>query len=136
MKYPEAKIVYQWQPDGLDVSVFTDADWGGCARTRRSTSGGYMLLGDHFIGFWSRTQQCVALYSCEAEVNALIKGGTEGLGLKIMAQQCGQSPGMTVLTDASAAQGLCARQGVRARQASICEADVGARAGGKRRLQD
>ena len=44
-----------------------------------------MMLGDHLIGFWPRTQQCVALSSCEAEVNALIKGGTEGLGLKIMA---------------------------------------------------
>ena len=110
-RFPTGKIVFRWQPQCLNLSVFTDADWGGCAQTRRSTSGGFVLHGDHLLGFWARTQQCVALSSCEAEVNALIKGGTEGLGVKIMAQQCGHEPQLTILTDASAAQGLCARQG-------------------------
>ena len=110
-RFPGGKLQYRWQPDRLDISVYTDADWGGCPKTRRSTSGGYVLLGDHLVAFWSRTQQCVSLSSCEAEVNALVKGGTEGLGFKIMAEQCGRAPSLTLLTDASAAQGLCARQG-------------------------
>ena len=53
----------------------------------------------------------MALSSCEAEVNALIKAGTEGLGVKIMAQQCEEDLSLELRTDASAAQGLCARQG-------------------------
>ena len=110
-RFPEAAIVYKYQQDPISISVFTDADWGGCARTRRSTSGGVVLRGSHLLCFWSKTQQCVALSSCESEVNALVKGGTEGLGVKIMAEQCGEDLSLQLKTDASAAQGLCAIQG-------------------------
>ena len=110
-RFPEAAIVYKYQDEPSSLSVFTDADWGGCAKTRRSTSGGVVLRGSHLLCFWSKTQQCVALSSCESEVNALVKGGTEGLGVKIMAEQCGEEMNLLLKTDASAAQGLCARQG-------------------------
>ena len=110
-KYPEADLVYEYQEDPSAVTVFTDADWGGCAKTRRSTSGGVVVRGSHLLCFWSKTQQCVALSSCEAEVNALVKEGTEGLGVRIMSEQCGELPSLSLQIDASAAQGLCARQG-------------------------
>ena len=35
--------------------VYTDTDWAGCARTRKSTSGGCIMLGKHVIKFWSAT---------------------------------------------------------------------------------
>ena len=106
-----ATLFYAWQSPPSQITVMTDADWAGCPRTRRSTSGGVALYGSHLLAFWARTQQCIALSSCESEVNALIKGGVEGLGIKHMLQQCGEDPGFGLLTDASAAKGLCARQG-------------------------
>ena len=33
--------------EGLEC--LTDSDWAGCARTRKSTSGGCLLLGQHLI---------------------------------------------------------------------------------------
>ena len=110
-RFPVSSLMYNWQAQPSKLVVYTDADWGGCVRTRRSTSGGLILHGDHLLSFWSRTQQCVALSSCESEVNALIKGGVEGLGVKHMIQQCGCELDLELKTDASAAQGLCARQG-------------------------
>ena len=110
-RYPVAAISYLWQSSSTGLLAYSDADWGGGPRTRRSTSGGFILSGNHLLAFWSRTQQCVALSSCEAEVNALIKAGTEGLGVRIMMQQCGEDLPLELRTDASAAQGLCARQG-------------------------
>ena len=110
-RYPASSIFYGWQCQPEKVEVYTDADWAGCTQTRRSTSGGLVLYGAHLLAFWSRTQQNVALSSCESEVNALIKGGVEGLGVKHLMQQCGEDPKLEIRTDASAAQGLCARQG-------------------------
>ena len=110
-RFPRCCLPYNWQSQPAKIEVYTDADWGGCAQTRRSTSGGLVLLGSHLLCFWSRTQQTVALSSCESEVNALIKGGVEGLGVKHMLQQCGLHPALELRTDASAACGLCARQG-------------------------
>ena len=110
-RFPVASICHEWQEDPSKVVVFTDADWGGCEKTRRSTSGGLIMHGTHLLSFWSRTQQCVALSSCESEVNALVKGGVEGLGVKHMVAQCGYELDLDLKTDASAAQGLCARQG-------------------------
>ena len=47
--------------------VYTDTDWAGCARTRKSTSGGCLMLGQHVIKCWSATQASLALSSGEAE---------------------------------------------------------------------
>ena len=110
-RFPRAWLLYRWQPRPAGLEVFTDADWGGCVKTRRSTSGGLVLYGSHLLSFWSRTQQNVALSSCESEVNALVKGGTDGLGVRHLLEQCGEEPGLVLRTDASAAVGLCARQG-------------------------
>ena len=110
-RFPESSLEYKWQPQPNQIVVYTDADWGGCVRTRRSTSGGLVLHANNLLLFWARTQQCVPLSSCESEVNALAKGGVEGLRIKHMADQCGNTSDLELRTDAAAAQGLCARQG-------------------------
>ena len=79
--------VFAWQ-DPVDVlEVYTDSDWAGCRRTRKSTSGGIMLMGTHVIGHWCKTQANVALSSGEAELNAALKGGCEALGVKTMSEE-------------------------------------------------
>ena len=70
-----------------------------------------MVNGRHLLGYWLKTQQTVSLSSCEAEINALVKTGCEGLSLRNLIQHCGISAKLRLLTDASAAVGVCRRKG-------------------------
>ncbi len=45
---PRLVHVYRWQEVNT-VDVYTDTGWNGCPRTRKSTSGGCVLLGSHTI---------------------------------------------------------------------------------------
>ena len=54
-----------WQPMPPETRMYSDADWAGCRKTRRSTSGGACLHGSYLIRAWSRTQATVALSSTD-----------------------------------------------------------------------
>ncbi len=41
----------------------SDTDFAGCKRTRRSTSGGAVMLGNHCIKTYSQMQDTIALSS-------------------------------------------------------------------------
>ena len=47
------------------VVVWSDTDFAGCKRTRRSTSGGVVMLGGHCVKTYSQTQETIALSSGE-----------------------------------------------------------------------
>ena len=52
-----------WKYDRQEVQmldIYTDTDWAGCPRRRKSTSGGCVLLGSHSLKSWSSTQSSVA----------------------------------------------------------------------------
>ena len=55
------------------LEVYTDTDWAGCIRTRKSTSGGCLLLGNHILKTWSATQASLALSSGEAEFYGIVR---------------------------------------------------------------
>ena len=59
--------------------MWTDTDYAGCAKTRKSTSGGVIMIGGHMIKSWSSTQNVIALSSGEAEYYGLVKGAAQGL---------------------------------------------------------
>ena len=46
---PRCVLWYACQGTTGEVTCFTDSNWAGCKRTRRSTSGGCMLWGSHTI---------------------------------------------------------------------------------------
>ena len=48
-----AAIRYAWQGREAVCDGFTDSDWAGCKKTGRSTSGGAIMIGAHFIKGWS-----------------------------------------------------------------------------------
>ena len=55
------------------VEAYSDTDWAGCPRTRKSTSGGCLMIGSHIIKCWSATQASVALSSGEAEFYGVVR---------------------------------------------------------------
>ena len=104
-------IMYKWQDPTEQLTVFSDSDWAGCVKTRRSTSGGVLLHGQHLVHHWSSTQAVVALSSMEAELNAIVKGIAEVIAAANLLKECSRSCRSLILTDSSAANGVVHRQG-------------------------
>ena len=81
---------------------FTDSDWAGDKKTRKSTSGGILMIGSHTIKSWSSTQTTIALSSAEAELYALTKCASQALGMTSLASDFGDELKVDISTDASA----------------------------------
>ena len=62
--------------------MFTDSDWAGCRRTRKSTVGGAVLWGTAFLKSWAKTKPVIALSTDEAELGSVVRAATEALGLQ------------------------------------------------------
>ena len=64
-KYPFQKA------DSIDT--YSDTDWAGCPRTRKSISGGVILLGSHILKTYSATQPTISLSRGEAEFYGVVR---------------------------------------------------------------
>merc|ERR1711978_576399 len=89
-----------------------DSDHAGCLRTRESTSGGIIRLGSHVLKWWSKTQPTLALSSGEAELAAIVRSTSEGLGMQAIMEEFGIRVDLIVKSDAVAAIGIVKRQGL------------------------
>ena len=89
-----------------------DSDHAGCIRTRKSTSGGIVRWGGHVLKWWSKTQPTLALSSGEAELAAIVRSTSEGLGMQAMMEEFGIKVDLVVKSDAIAAIGIVKRQGL------------------------
>ena len=105
---------YPWKVGHGRWRVCVDSDWAGDVETRKSTSGGLIMLGDHCIKSWSTTQSVPALSSCEAEYYALVDGASRALGLQAAARELGiavEDLTIEAATDSSAAKSYASRRG-------------------------
>lgn len=103
---------FAYQSGVSELTIWSDSDYAGCVRTRKSTRGGIALLGVHCITSWSTTQGVVAMSSGEAEFYAMVKGSCMGIGLKSLMRDMGIRLGIRDKTDASAAKGIANRTGL------------------------
>ena len=103
--------MFAWQSPTGDITCYVDSDWGGCLRTRKSTSGRAMVRGGHCLHQWSRTQSTIALSSGEAELNAALKGGVELIGVQNLMLELGMPSTLTLKGDSSACSGTVHREG-------------------------
>ena len=112
MNIREVKLYYRWQDDLTDLCVCVASDWAGCRRTRKSTSGGCMMVGKHLLRTWSSTQPSIAMSSAEAEYYALVEGATRSLGLQSMMRELGLRTNIFLQTDSSAAKSFASQRGL------------------------
>ena len=91
------------------VRAYVDSDWAGCRRTRKSTSGGVLMLGTTAVRGWSTNQAVIALSSGEAEYYAALKGASSALGYQSMLRDVGMDTTVTLYSDSSAARGIIHR---------------------------
>ena len=94
------------------MKVYVDTDFGGCVHTRRSTSGGIAMMGRHSLKHWSTTQTTIVLSSGEAELSGICRGASIALGLQSLAKDLRVELRIDILTDATAAIGICRRRGL------------------------
>ena len=106
------RTLFKYQGEVNEVTTYTDTDFAGCSRTRKSTSGGVIMFGQHLIKTWSSTQNVIALSSGEADYYGLVKGGAQSIGFRNMMSQMGAKIGIRLKTDASAAKWIATRKGM------------------------
>ena len=102
---------YPWQTAKV-VDGYSDTDWAGCTKTRKSTSGGFVMLGTHLLKSWSTTQGGPALSSGEAEFYGVSKEIGVSLGLSALLHDVGIELPLRCWTDSTATLGICQRQGL------------------------
>ena len=110
--HPRPVWQYDMQFQQNEVTVSTDADWAGCRRAGKSTSGGSICIGQHCINTWSKTQAVIAKSSAESELYGVVRSACEGLGIKTLCKYMGADMGIRLELDATAAKGLLDRQGI------------------------
>ena len=78
---PRLLINYEWQNPISVLNSFSDSDWAVDKKSRKSTSGGVIMIGSHYIKSWSKNQSVIALSSAEAELYGIIKTSSETVGI-------------------------------------------------------
>ena len=118
-----SRLVYKYVFQEASMSdCCSDTDWAGCPRTRRSTSGGCLMLGKHLVKSWSTTQGPISLPSGEAEFYGVVKASSVALGYQAIMEDLGQKLEVRVWTDSTATMGICGRRGLGKLPASIFNA--------------
>jgi hypothetical protein len=114
-KYPRMVFKFKHQRLFKVITAYSDADWAGCVKTRKSTQGGIIILGRHCVKTWSSTQAFIAMSSGESEYYGLVKSASAALGMQSMFVDMGIKLDIQILTDASAAKGIACRKGLSSR---------------------
>ncbi len=77
--------MYEFKKQSVSsTDVYTDTDWAGCPKTRKSTPGGAVMFGSHCVKHWSSTHTSIALSSGEAEFSGVLRGAGQGLGYQTL----------------------------------------------------
>ena len=92
--------------------VYSESDWAGCLRTRKSTSGGGVDIPGGILKTRSSTQASIAQSSGEAEYYALVRAASEALGMKSIMHDLGWDCKIRLLVDSSAAKSIASRTGL------------------------
>ena len=110
--HPRSIMRYDYQRQPRTLTTYSDSDFAGCLATRKSTSGGVIMHGDHLLKGWSTTQSRIALSSEEAEYYVVVMSASQSLGARSMLRDMGFDLPIEIHTDSSAALGIASRTGL------------------------
>ena len=97
--------------DVVEIVVWTDSDWAGETRERKSQTSVHIQVDGCPMAGISCRQDVISLSSCEAEWHAGARGLSEALGLKALYEFLGFVVRMVWRCDSSSARALAKRQG-------------------------
>ncbi|KAM5549490.1 putative mitochondrial protein, partial [Rosa sericea] len=75
----------------VEIVGYSDADWGGNLKDRKSTSGGCFFIGNNLVAWHNKKQNCISLSTAEAEYVAAGSCCTQMLWMKQMLKDYGIS---------------------------------------------
>ena len=81
--------VFKYGKTVEEVTTFTDSDWAGCKETRKSSSAGAVMLGEHTLKAYTRKQKIIVRSSAEAELYAAALGASELKGIVSLLRDLG-----------------------------------------------
>jgi hypothetical protein len=108
---PRVVQLIPFQRQITHLTTYCDTDHAGCIRTRKSTSGVVMNLGNAMLRSFCRGQSLIALSSGEAEFYGLVSAASESLGEKSLAQEWGIKLHVEIYMDATAGAAIGSRKG-------------------------
>ena len=108
------RVIQEFRPQKMynKIRAYGDSDHAGCVRTRKSTTGMVLMAGQHLLKASSTLQTTVSLSSGESEYYAIVKVASNILGLRELYREWNVEVGCMVLSDSSAARGMCSRRGL------------------------
>ena len=108
----------------VQIVSYSDSDWAGCQKSRRSTSGSLISVFNINLQSTSRTQASIAHSSAESELYAMTQASVESLAIKNFIQEFNSailSPLVSIViqTDSSAGKSMASRLGISRRSKHI-----------------
>ena len=80
--HPMLVYHYAFENPSDIVDCYDDRKFGGCVRSRRSTSGGVPTIGSHPIRHYASARPTLVLSSGETKLIGIVKGATTTMGLQ------------------------------------------------------
>ena len=108
------RVIQLFKPQRMysRMRTFCDSDHAGCVKTRKSTTGISVMCGQHLLKCSSTLQSTVSLSSGESEFYAIVKAASTSMGIKELFREWNVELDIVVLSDSSAARGMCSRRGL------------------------
>jgi len=103
---------FYWQKAVYKVTQYVDSDHAGCKRTRKSTSCGIAVFGEHMWRAYSSTQKIIATSSAESEFYSAVTGAQNLIGMVSLAADLGFKVSADLGIDSSAAKAILQRRGI------------------------
>jgi len=86
LRYKNDESVYG---NGVEITAYCDADWGGDKTDRKSTTGYCVYMNDNLITWNTQKQQTVALSTAEAELMAIVEAVKEVKWVSMLVSEMG-----------------------------------------------
>ena len=108
----------------VQIVSYSDSDWAGCQKSRRSTSGSLVSVFNVNLQSTSRTQASIAHSSAESELYAMTQASVASLAIKNFIQEFASailsaSVSIVIQTDSSAGKSMASRLGISRRSKHI-----------------